>query len=129
MKNNRQTSFIILVSILVLSVFTVVTVYNLMPKNRESNSYYVKVGEEMSAKIEDFSIEHDKLTITTSGDAKEYCIKTTRSVPKNSSICWKKIENDTATISIYPYKKYYVWIKDMNGNMSIPLSINTKSRE
>lgn len=113
--------------ILVLSIFTVIAVYNIMPKNRESNSYYVKVGEEMDAKIEDFVIDKEHLTITTSGDVAEYCVKSTRSTPSPSSLCWKKIENDTATISIYAYKKYYIWLKDDSGSISIPLSIENNT--
>ena len=123
--NNKMTSFIIVTGLLVLVVFTAVLTINLSP-NYESNSYYVKVGDEMSAKIEALDIKNNKLNITTSGDAKEYCVKSTKSTPDSGNICWKKIENDTASISIYKNKKYYVWIKDENGNISSPMSINTK---
>lgn len=129
MKSNNSTSFIVLAGILVLCVFTVVAVINLLPRNNQSNSYYVKVGEEMSAKVEALDIEDNKLNITTSGDALEYCVKSTKSTPEGNHICWKKIENNTASISVYHNKKYYVWIKDTNENISSPLSINTKDSE
>lgn len=129
MKNNNSTSFIVFAGVIVLCVFTVVATINLLPRNNESNSYYVKVGDEMSAKIEALDIENNKLIITTSGDATEYCVKSTKSTPDNNNICWKKIANNTASISIYQYKKYYIWIKDTNNKVSSPMSINTRDKE
>ena len=127
-KNNNMTSFIIVTGIMVLLIFTAVLGINLLP-NYESNSYYVKVNDEMSAKIEALDVKSNKLTITTSGDTIEYCVKSTRSTPESQNICWKKIDNNTASISIYKYKKYYVWIKDTSGNISSPMSINTKNAD
>ena len=124
-KNNNITSFIIITGIIVLVIFTGVLTINLLP-NYESNSYYVKVGEEMSAKIDSLDIKNNKLYITTLGDSKEYCVKSTRTTPDSNNLCWKEINNNTASISIYKNKKYYVWIKDTNGNISSPMSINTK---
>lgn len=124
-KKNNMTSFIIITGLIILTVFTTVLGINLMP-NYESNSYYVKVEDEMSAKIDALDIKDNKLNITTSGDAIEYCVKSTRSKPELNSVCWKKISNNTASISIYKNKKYYVWIKDINENISSPMSINTK---
>lgn len=129
MKNNNSTSFIVFAGVIVLCVFTVVAAINLLPRNNESNSYYVKVGDEMSAKIEALDIKNNKLNITTSGDATEYCVKSTKSTQDSNNICWKKIENNTASISIYQYKKYYIWIKDTNNKISSPMSINTRDKE
>lgn len=129
MKNNNSTSFIVFAGVIVLCVFTVVAAINLLPRNNESNSYYVKVGDEMSAKIEALDIKNNKLNITTSGDATEYCVKSTKSTSDSNNICWKKIENNTASISIYQYKKYYIWIKDTNNKISSPMSINTRDKE
>lgn len=129
MKKNNSTSFIVFAGILVLCVFAFVAAYNLLPNNKESNSYYVKVGDEMSAKIEGLDITNGTLNITTSGDAVEYCVKSTKSTPETNNLCWKSIKNNTASISIYRHKKYYVWIKDTNGNISNPMSINTKDGE
>ena len=126
MKENNELTFIITAGVLVAVIFTSVLIYNLMPKNTESNSYYVKVNEEMSAKIESLEINNSKLNITTSGDAIKYCVKSTRSTPSESSICWKNISNNKASISIYEYKKYYIWIMDTKGQISSPMSLNTK---
>ena len=129
MKNNNSTSFIVFAGLFVLCVFTAVSAINILSRNKQSNSYYVKVGDEMSAKIDALDIENGRLNIKTSGDTTLYCVKSTKSTPDDSNICWKKIENNTATISVYYNKKYYVWIKDINGNISNPMSINTRDIE
>lgn len=129
MENNNSKSFIIFTGTFILCVFTIIITINLLPKNNESNSYYVKVDEEMSAKIETINIKNNKLTITTSGDAVEYCVKSTKTIPDEKNLCWKKIENNIASISIFKYKKYYIWIKDTNSKISSPISINTKIKE
>ena len=129
MKNSKYTSLIIVLGVLVLCVFAFVIAYNLMPKNMESNSYYVKVGETMSAKIESINIENNTLTIKTMGDAKKYCVKSTRSTPENNNLCWKSIINNTATIQIYSYKNYYIWIKDEVGNISSPMSLDANKEK
>ena len=125
-KNNgiKTSSFIIAAGIIVLIVFAFVTVINLLP-NYESNSYYVKVDKEISAKIESINIEDGKLLITTSGDPIEYCVKSTRTQPNKNALCWNKVENNKASISIFQHKKYYIWIKDEEGNISNYLSVNS----
>ena len=128
MKGNKQTSFIMVAGISVLGVFTFVVAYNMLPANRQSNSYYVKVGETMSAKVEALNITGDTLTITTLGDASEFCVKSTRTTPEYNSICWKKISNNEANIKIYEYKQYYIWIKDVSGNISSPMSIDANKQ-
>lgn len=122
MKKNNLTSFIIFSGIFVLCVFTFVATYNILPNNRESNSYYAKPNDKINAKVESLNIQENKLVITTSGNASEYCAKTTKSTPKSDNLCWKKIENNRASTSIYKDKKYYVWIKDTDGNISSPTS-------
>lgn len=126
MKSNKQTTFIIIAGVLILIVFTSVATYNLIPKNKESDSYYVKVNDNMDAKIEGMEINNNVLSIKTSGDALKYCVKSTVSTPQENSLCWKNIENNEASISIYHNKKYYVWIMDSKNEISSPLSINTR---
>lgn len=128
MKKNNKTSFIIIAGIIILIVFATVLLLNLLP-NYESNSYFVKVGDEMSAKIETVNIENGKLIITTSGDPIEYCVKSTRTVPTDNALCWNKVENNIASISIFSYKKYYIWVKDGNGNISNYLTINSNGEK
>lgn len=124
MKNNNQPTFIIVSGIVVLIVFVSVLIINMLP-GQESNSYYVKVGDDMSAKIESVNIINHKLILQTSGNPIEYCVKSTKTVPENNSVCWKEIINNSASISVFPYKKYYVWIKDSENNISNYVSVNT----
>ena len=125
MKNNNKTTFIIVSGILVLVVFTFVATINIFPKITSSDSYFVKVEDDMSAKVEALEIKNGKLTVITSGDAIEYCVKSTKSTPTDNALCWKKIENNKATISVYNYEKYYIWIKNIKGKVSSPMSVNT----
>lgn len=125
---NKSSTFIIVAGIIILIVFAFVVAINLLP-NYESNSYYVKVNSEMSAKIESISIEDGKLLIKTSGDPIEYCVKSTRTAPSVDSLCWNKVEDNKASISIYEYKKYYIWIKDKDGNISNYVSVNSNDNE
>jgi len=128
MKSNNATSFIVVAGVIVLVVFIGVLALNLLP-NYESNSYYVKVDEEMSAKIESINIDKGKLIITTSGDPIEYCVKSTRTTPAENALCWNKVENNTASISVFEHKKYYIWIKDEAGNISNYLSVNSNDEK
>lgn len=128
MKGNKKTTFIIVAGIIVLGVFSAVLAINLIP-NYESNSYFVKVGDEMSAKIESVNIDNGKLIIKTSGDPIEYCVKSTRTAPTDNALCWNTVNNNTASISILTHKKYYVWIKDEEGNISNYLTVNSKDDE
>ena len=125
MEKSNGTTFIVVVGILILCVFIGVITFNLMPNNEKSSSYYVKVNDNINAKIENIYVEDNELTIITSGDAVEYCVKTTKSNPSDNAICWKKIEGNITSTSVYKYKKYYVWIKDNEGNISSPISINS----
>ena len=125
---NNYSTFIIALGIIILIVFAVVTAINLLP-NFESNSYFVKVDKEMSAKIESINIEDGKLLIITSGDPIEYCVKSTRTQPADNALCWNKVESNKASISIFQHKKYYIWIKDEKGNISNYLSVNSDEKK
>ncbi len=125
MKKNKNTALIIVLGIIVFIVFIGVIFINLIP-NYESDSYYVKVDKEMNAKIESVNITDGKLILTTSGDPIEYCVKSTRTKPNKNSICWNKVKDNTATISVFTNKKYYVWIKDNNGTISNYVTVNSK---
>lgn len=127
MKDTKGTSFIIAGGLIVLVIFMIVIALNLIP-NYESNSYFVKVDEEMSAKIESINILKGKLVITTSGNALEYCVKSTRTAPLDDALCWKKVQDNKASISVFEHKKYYVWIKDEEGHISNYMSVNSNEK-
>lgn len=124
MRNNLQLSYIIFVGILIITIFSSIIYINLDNKN-ESNSYYGKVNNEILAEIDDLYILNDSLYIFASGEPLEFCVKTTKSIPSINNICWQRFDNNSGSTNIYKYKKYYVWIKDINGNISEPESINS----
>ena len=126
MKENNSTTFIIFTGLTILCIFTAVATINLLPEHNKSNAYYTKVDEEIDGKIESININSNKLNIITSGNIIEYCIKTTKTPPKQNNICWKKINNNNITTAIYPDKKYYIWIKDNQNKISTPTSINPR---
>ena len=128
MKENKGTTFIIIGGMIVLGLFVLVAVINLLP-NYESNSYYVRVGDTMSAKIESVNIKNGTLILHTSGDPIEYCVKATRTSPSVNAVCWNKVENNSASISVFKNRKYYIWIKDEQGNISDFLSVNANDNK
>lgn len=123
MKSNLKTSIIIVIAIFILTVFTSVISINLLPNN-ESESYYGKGDNKTNARIENLNIENNILTIKTINSI-EFCVKTTRTTPTKDALCWNKIENNQATISVLNNKKYYIWVKDENENISNYLTINS----
>ena len=117
MKKNNVTTFIIVAGIIVLIVFTIVISVNLLP-NHESGSYYAKVDTNTDIKVEDVQIKDGYLNISTSGNPAYYCVKTTRTMPKENAICWNEMQDNKASIAVFESKKYYVWLKDSKGNIS-----------
>ena len=130
-KNDTMKPFIIVSGIMILIIFTVILGINVATKleedsnegtGLETSAKYVTFE---SAKVEKMDVKDNKLYITTSGDAKKFCAKSTKSTPEDNNICWKDIDDNESSISVYKNKKYYVWIKDSDNNISNPVSINT----
>lgn len=125
MRKNNST-FIALGGIFILCIFSVVTAKNILPDS-DNNHYYAKPNENMTAKIEEIIKEDNKLIIKVSGDPKEYCLKTTKSIPSQNAICWNTVENSKIEVSYFEYKKYYIWIKDKDNRISERVAINKNS--
>ena len=85
------------------------------------------INKDNGTKIISLNIENDKLKIVFDNEVSEYCIKTTKTKPTINNICFKKIQNNTVYTSIYKYKKYYIWTKDYNGNISNYISTESKN--
>lgn len=124
LQKNKSTSFIIVVGSFIIIIFIYVIAINLLPKALSSDTYYARTDYEMNAKIESLEIEKEKLIIKTSGEAIAYCVKSTKTNPPINSLCWNNIYNNTASISILPARKYYIWIRDSSGKISNPQSIS-----
>ncbi len=123
MQSNSSVSFIIFGGLTILCIFTFVVASNLVSNNNESNSYYVKVDDNVDAKIESVNIVNGKLVIKASGNTSKYCVKSTKTIPNDNNICWKDMIGETASTTVYGGKKYYVWIKDVNNNISNVYSV------
>ena len=123
MKKNNESSTLLIMGVIVLMAFCGIVAMNMLPESITSKAYYAKNDEEMNAKIENIAISDSKLSLITSGEASSYCIKTTKTNPNEQSICWKELTSNETSISVLSGKKYYVWIKDSNGRISSPQSI------
>jgi len=125
MKSTQATSYILILGIIILGIFTYVAAINIFDNDASTNPLFSKTEKEVDATIESTQILNNKLVITTKGDAKELCIKTTKTEPKINALCWTKVENNTVTTSTYSYKTYYIWIKDSNNNISDYIKYNS----
>lgn len=121
---NKLSVQIIIFGVVVLSIFTYVVTINLI-NNNSSDIYYAK-DKKIDGKIDNYYVNDNRLIVKTSGNIKSICIKTTRSVPEKNSICWNDVTNDTYSITVYDYKTYYIWIRDINGNVSDAAKYNPK---
>jgi len=124
MKNNKELSYLIITGVFIITIFTSVILVNLY-NNNENDSYYGKADKEIDASIDDLFVKDTILKITTSGNPVKYCVKTTMSVPGKNNLCWKDIYNNEVSVEVYKNKKYYIWIKDINDNISKYKDINT----
>lgn len=118
MKSINEKTFEIILSFVIVSVFIYISYLNLKENVLQSETYYAKNEDEMLAKIESYEIIDSTLNLITSGNIKSYCIKTTRSNPGQNSMCWKDVSNNVNYINLLKGKRYYLWIKDENGNIS-----------
>ena len=124
MKQNKITSQIIIFGVVIICIFTYVATINLIDNN-SSNKYYAK-DKKIDGRIDNYYINDNKLVVEISGNIKDICIKTTRSIPDTNSICWNNVNDGRYSISIYDYKTYYIWIRDINGNVSESVKYNSK---
>ena len=76
--------------------------------------------------IKDIDYVDGKLVITTRNDMVSVCVKQTKTSPALDSVCWVDTIDNRATISIYEYRTYYIWTKDVNGVISYHNKYNTK---
>lgn len=124
MKQNRFTSQIIIFGVIVIGVFVYVATINLINGN-SSNNFYAS-DKKVDGKIDNYYVSNNKLIVEVSGNIQSICVKTTRSIPENNSICWNDVVDSRYDISVFEYKSYYIWIRDVNGNVSDAIIYNPK---
>ena len=126
-----------IVGTLIVVVFFFVLILNILPDTSNSSNNSVisddndknntAINKDNGAKIISLNIENDKLKIVLDDGVSEYCIKTTKTKPTMNSICFKRVDTNIVYTSIYKYKKYYIWTKDYNGNISNYISTESKN--
>lgn len=124
-RNSNLSAIMAVIGATVLIVFVIILMKNI-DHNNESFSYYMQEKENMKATINSIKVEKNDLIIGTINDANYFCVKTTKSTPSISNLCWKKIINNTGTMKIYNNKTYYVWIKDSSNNISNSIVVMSK---
>lgn len=121
MKGNNGKSFLIITGVIILCVFSYVVASNLV-KDTSGDSFYARVE---GAKIEDVRLDGGNLIVNTSGGANRICVKTTKSIPSDKSLCFKDVDENRASFSIYQGKIYYIWVMDNSGKISDYAEFNT----
>lgn len=126
-----------IIGTLIVVVFFFVLILNILPDTSNSSNNSVisnditenntAINKDNGAKIISLSMENDKLKIVLDDGVSEYCIKTTKTKPTMNSICFKRVDTNIVYTSIYKYKKYYIWTKDYNGNISNYISTESKN--
>ena len=124
---NKKTTLYIL-GTLIISIFTFISVSNLLNFQKESNNYYIKLNDKIEEKIEIIEVNNNKLIIKTNDDKISYCDKTTKRTPTLNSICWKNVSNNEAVVNLFTYKQYYLWLKydkEISNQIVIPTQNTT----
>lgn len=126
-----------IIGTVIVVIFFFVIILNILPdtSNSSNNSvisdYNDKnntiIDKSNGAKIISLSMENDKLKIVLDDGVSEYCVKTTKTKPSVNSICFKRVDTNIVYTSIYKYKKYYIWTKDYNGNISNYISVDSRN--
>lgn len=125
MNSTKSTSYILILGMIILGVFTYVAAINIFDDDASSNPFFSKTAKEVNAYIDNTQVVDNKLLITTRGDAQELCIKTTKTEPSVNALCWIKVDGNMVKTSIYSYKTYYIWLKDSNNNISEVVKYNS----
>ena len=104
MKKNLQSSYLIILGVVILTVFSSVIFVNLN-KEDSSESYYGKIGDTREY-VESIYIKDNYLHIETTDGVAKFCAKTTQTIPNENNVCWKDIEDNYGSIQVYKNKKY-----------------------
>ena len=132
----NKLSIKIIGTLIVVVFFFVIILNILLDTSNSSNNSVISddndknntiIDKSNGAKIISLSMENDKLKIVLDDGVSEYCVKTTKTKPSVNSICFKRVDTNIVYTSIYKYKKYYIWTKDYNGNISNYISTESKN--
>ena len=103
------SSFLVIGGFVILGVFVYVSVLNILPNN-SSGSYFSR-DEVFNIKVNEITYNEGKINVYVDDNKVSVCVKETKSVPKNNSICWKNVNNGYVSFSAFSNRKYYIWLK------------------
>ena len=102
-------TFIVIISAIILGVFIAISMMNMA----DTDEYQLSTNI-----IKGIDYEDGKLVVMTRNDIASVCVKQTKTSPILDSLCWVNTIENKATVSVYEYKTYYIWTKDVNGVIS-----------
>lgn len=111
---SRLRDYYIITAILILGVF-IAGSFKLF-YDKKNDGYYATAVRDVDKMISDIKLDGNVLTFNSS--ASYYCLKSTKSDPKETSICFKKIEDNHVEEKLIVSKHYYLWIMDDKGDIS-----------
>lgn len=127
MKKENKSMLFFMLGIVVIVMLSIISLVNVFQKiEEESYSLAPSINENNLTGISSLEIDDNILNIYASNNNVDFCIKTTKSTPELNNICWKKTVNNNLKVSLLKYKKYYIWVKDLNNNIKGPQSIYSK---
>ena len=117
-KGKENRTFFVIVGAIILGVFIAISMINMAGTGEYQLSTDIIKG------IDYFD---GKLIVTTRDDIVSVCVKQTKTSPSLDSLCWINTTDSKVTISIYKYKTYYIWTKDMNDVITYYNKYNTEN--
>ena len=107
---SRLRDYYIITAMFILGVF-IAGSFKLF-YDKKNDGYYATAVRDVDKMISDIKPILNKLDIDAN------CLKSTKSDPKETSICFKKIEDNHVEEKLIVSKHYYLWIMDDKGDIS-----------
>ena len=121
MNNGKGKSrLIVFLGAIIFGVFVSISFISMVDNDR----YFLSTGV-----IEAINYNNGKLTVRTNNEVVSVCVKQTKSEPSLDSLCWTNTKDNVATISIYEYKTYHIWVKDNQNIITYYNKYNTQEYE
>ena len=121
MSNGKEKSkLIVFLGAIVFGVLASISLISMA----ESDNYFLSTGV-----IKGINYNNGQLTVRTTDDITAVCVKQTKTEPSIDSLCWTDTKDSIATISVYEYKTYHVWVKDDQNIITYYNKYNTQDYE
>lgn len=117
MKESNIKTFFLIIFLMVLFVLVYVSTRNILDSKKNETSY-ATIATEVDKKITNIEKNNDSVEFNLNNDVHYYCVKSTKTTPTVSSLCWTKTNLKSVNIGLIIGKKYYLWIMDDDKNIS-----------